>query len=452
MLIKDDVLKKITLLSIPLILSALTYNVNSVLDTLMLGRANKNYLIAVGVAVQPIFIATVGFYALYVGSGVLISIAKGAGDRQRANNIFKQSLIIISIMAMLITTMTIGFEQHIIYFMAPNVDIEIGKLSRTYLIIVASGFIFLANFSLMIKGLIATGDTKAAMLISYARVGTNILLNYIMIYGKLGLPVMGVYGAAIATVCSDIIGLFLCMFILCNKKNFIFINIREKIKIDFSVIKEICLVGLPTAFERIFIRIGMLVTTIFVIKLGAVAIISNQILASIAHIPFLFSDAFSECSSTLSGFNTGNKNIKGLKTSIRYICIITILISVIFSILFYMFGKHIIKFYIEDEVVITVAYNILKIYVFIIPFQAVSSVLHGSLRGMKHTNLPAISMLFGVGLLRPVIAFFLVVECGMGLLGLWLSICIDEFARFVFISFVFRFIISKKTQLVSGFN
>jgi Na+-driven multidrug efflux pump len=182
----------------------------------------------------------------------------------------------------------------------------------------------------------------------------------------------------------------------------------------------------------------------WVIGLGTDSIIGNQVMGNLAAMPFMVADSFAVAMSTLSGIRIGEKNIKGLRMNVRYATGLAVGIGSLLSIVFFVFGRTIIGFYVQDAGIISHTYQVLSLYVFIIPIQALGMVISGSLWGQGQTKWTATSMLIGVGILRPVIVWILMEKFGFGLSGYWIAVCIDELIRCGFVFIAHRIVLRRQ--------
>lgn len=197
---KKQFYRKVLIIAIPVVIQHLISIGLNLVDTLMIGLVGEEALAAVGAANQVYFIFSTMCYGLYSGAAIYTAQYFGAGDIGRIRKILGMDYVVGFVIACLFTLC--GF------FMAPQLisifdsSPKVVELGTQYLRIACFSYLFAAlSFSINYNSR-AIQDLLMPTVINGAALAINTSLNYLLIYGYMGLPQLGVKGAAIATVAA----------------------------------------------------------------------------------------------------------------------------------------------------------------------------------------------------------------------------------------------------------
>lgn len=183
------------------------------------------------------------------------------------------------------------------------------------------------------KTLQATGNMIYPMLFQLVGAVTNIILDPIFIFGYLGLPAMGITGAAIATVTGQIVSMIFAIIIIFTKSHDVHITFK-KFKINWTTIKDIYIVGVPSIVMQ---AIGSVLTT----ALNWILIGFSEAAVSVFGIyfklqSFIFMPVFGLTHGVMPimGYSFGARNKKRLLSALKYGCIIAVIIMAVGMLIF----------------------------------------------------------------------------------------------------------------------
>ena len=192
------------------------------------------------------------------------------------------------------------------------------------------------------------------------------------------------------------------------------------------------------SLEQIALRVGLLLFIRIVASLGTVAYATHQIAINILSLSFTPGQAFGIAASTLTGKSLGGDNPDLAEKYIKYCSKIGSLVSAFMALIFFFFGGAIASLYTNDPQVIKQAADILKLVAIIQPFQSSSLIVAGGLRGAGDTIFTLISTFIGILIIRVAFAYYFVMIAGMGLIGAWIAVLIDQFIRWMLVKYRFR--------------
>ena len=436
--IKQDVVK----IAGPVFVELLLGTLFGMIDMIMLGRISDSNIAtasiaAVGIANQLIFIGLSLVQSLNVGATAMIARYIGAKREDRIELVVKHIIILTQIFLVVpILLIGLGFTNNVMKFFGAQSDTVL--IGSGYFRVVTLGFLFQSfNFSVF-ASLRGTGDTKTPMNINLKVNLLNVIGNAILIYGLFGFPKLGVTGAAISTTISQIVASIMLFKYLIKKESTIYINFKNKFKIDKNIIYNLVKIGLPASLEQIAMRLGLLAFSKIVASLGTVAYATHQICISILNLSFTPGQSFGIAASTLTGQSLGAEEPNIAEKYIKTCGKIGAIISAIMAVMFFFFGFNIASLYTNSMKVAKEASTVLKVMAFVQPFQCSQLIYAGGLRGAGDTVWTLISTFSGILVIRLVFTYYFVIVLGYGLVGAWLSVLIDQFIRWALILIRFK--------------
>lgn len=436
--IRDEIIK----IAGPVFIELLMGTLFGMVDMIMLGNYGTNAISAAGIAAvgitnQVVFIGLSLVQSLNIGATAMVARYIGAGKEDRIEDVVKHIIILTQLLLVIpFLIIGLGFSENIMTFVGAQPDaLAIGK---TYFKVIVIGFIFQAfNFSIF-ASLRGAGDTKTPMKINIAVNLLNVLGNAVLIYGLFGVPEFGVTGAAISTTVSHILATIVLIKYILSVDSTIYINLKNKFKVQKDIIYNLIKIGIPAALEQIALRLGLLMFVKIVASLGTVAYATHNIAINILALSFTPGQAFGIAASTLTGRSLGAGDPKLAEKYIRSCSRIGTVVATAVAIIFFFFGGSIAGLYNSNPEVVREAGRILKLVALIQPFQTSQLILAGGLRGAGDTIWTLISTFIGILIIRVALSYYFVKILLMGLIGAWLAVLIDQFIRWILITVRFK--------------
>ena len=149
------------------------------------------------------------------------------------------------------------------------------------------------------------GDTRTPMRYNMISNLINVVLNYILIYGKLGFPAMGITGAAIATTVSRSVAMIMAILAIYHPNSILSLSEKKGLFFDFNIIKRILRIGIPSGLEQLIFRTGQMEFVRTVAGLGTTAFAAHQVAINVFGLSFSPSLAFGIAATTLVGQSLG---------------------------------------------------------------------------------------------------------------------------------------------------
>ncbi|MEF9961012.1 MAG: MATE family efflux transporter [Erysipelotrichaceae bacterium] len=400
----------------------------SVVDMVMVGGIGANAIASVGITNQPKFILLAVILSLNVGVTVIVSRRKGEGNQEAANSCLRQA-ILISLAASFVLSL-LGFIYAKSIMLLAGANHQYVKLATIYFQAIMIGNFF-NSVSLTINAAQrGCGNTKVALRTNVTANIINLIFDYLLINGIGFFPTLGVLGAGIATTIGNIIAFMMSLYSICDIHGFLSINFKQNWRFDSKTIHDIFHISSSAFAEQVFMRIGFFMYAKTVAALGMIAFATHQVCMNILNISFAVGDGLSVATSSLVGQSLGAKRkdmaIIYAKTTQRIGLLIGFLLSSIMIIL----RSQVIQIFSNDPIIIEQGSQIIFIICATMMFQITQVITFGCLRGAGDVKFTATVSLISVAAIRPTLTYLLAFPLGLGLIGAWFSLFLDQLVRF----------------------
>lgn len=423
-------------LAYPVMLSQLGHMMVNVADSVMVGQLGVLPLAGVSLA-NGIFhvVMTFGIGITYAITP-FVAAADGEGNTARSSEFLKHAILINTVTGVLIFTLILVGGDILYYLDQPE---DVVEAAIPYLNILAFSMIPLMLFQTLRQFMEGLSHTKQAMIIIIGSNLINIGLNYVLIYGKLGFPELGLIGAGWASLISRIaLAAVIYAFVYFNKR---FRAYREGFRLtNFKkhIIRKLLGIGLPAGFQFAF-EVGAFNFALIMIGwIGKPAIAAHQIAINLASISYMMASGLSAAATIRVGNQLGKKDIPTLRSAVFTIYGMVIAFMV-FCALVFILGRYFLPtLYVDDEVVISLASSLLIIAGFFQISDGMQVVGLGALRGLEDVKIPTILTFIAYWVLALPLGYLMAFKLGMGIEGIWygLLIGLSIVAVVMFIRFI----------------
>lgn len=425
--------RDIGIIAWPAILELFLTQAVSMADQMMVGQLGTWAISAVGLSTQPKFLLISTVMSINVGATAMVARFKGAGNREKANNILRQSLFLTLLVAIFTSALFFVFAEPLIRFMGAEEGLVLAEATK-YLQIQAAGFITMGLTATVTAALRGVGSSRTAMIYNLTSNLVNVFFNWVFIYGHLGAPRLGVAGASLATVLGQAAAMIMAFIVITRKDCYLSLSLKG-FKPDGEALRQVASIGVPVMIERIVMRIGMVAYSIMIASLGTVTLATHQICANVMQLSFVSIEGCQVSVTSLVGQSIGKKRSDMAQAySVR--CRRTgMSLAVLTGLVFFFGAKLLISLYLDPgdpdrDTVFANGVNILRLLALYQPFQASQFILGGVLRGAGDTKATAMIYLITVMIVRPVTAAIFIYIFRWGLFGAWLSMGVDQIMRY----------------------
>lgn len=253
-------------IAVPMIVQNAITNFVSFLDNIMVGQIGTEQMSGVAIANQLIFVFNLCIFGGVSGAGIFGTQFFGKGDYEGQKYTFRFKVYICSVLTVIALLLGKFLDTELISLYLNDTgsvgDIGLAlEYGKQYLAIMLIGLIPFAISQIYINTIRETGHTLIPMIASMVAVFTNLILDYCLIFGALGLPKMGVRGAALATIIARFIECFIVVIWthLNPAKNKYIVGAYRSFYIPANILKDILKKGTPLLTNEMLWSMGMTV-------------------------------------------------------------------------------------------------------------------------------------------------------------------------------------------------
>lgn len=421
----------------PVMLQHLLMSVMFLSDTIMLGWYSQSALAAVGLSGPITMMIRLTLMCIPIAATAMVARSVGEQNGLKTSTNAATALAVGIILGGIISLIGASVAGNVVAIFT-NPSSNLYKEAATYLSITLSAFVMNYLFFISTAILRGAGDTRTPLMVTIFANLLNIIGDYILIYGKLGFPEMGVKGAAFSTFGTSVIeGLILFYFILSNKSP-VKLSIKSFLLINKATLKTILQIALPAAFEPMITSMGGLLFLKIVAGLGQASLATHHVILRIESLSFMPGMGLSVATGALIGqyLGAGRTDLANLtcRQSIRFALVIMGLLGLVFL----LFPSSIISVFTGDKDVRSLGLLCMMIAAIEQPFMGYAMIHQGTFRGAGDTTTPLFINFICVWLIRLPLAFLFANVLNWGLIGAWVTIPIDWLIRSIIYNIIYK--------------
>ena len=344
-------------LAVPITIQYFFTTALNAIDVVMIGQLGEVAVAGVGLANQITFLSNFLIFGITSGSAVFAAQYWGIRNISGMRKVLGAALVLSLGGSLLFSVFAIGFPRAaLMIYTADPLVVDVGS---RYLRIVAFSFPFLAvtlSFSAILR---SSGEVRLPMLVSIIALGLKTILSYALIFGHLGLPELGIPGAAIGTLIARSLEALLLVSLSYARQTAAAARLSELIHFRRAFWKPFLVTALPVVGNEFFWAMGITTYNIIYARIGTAAVAAINITATIEDIAFpIFIGISNAC-----GIMVGNRIGAGdEKTAYQYAVRslkINVGIALLAGLLIYTISDPILSFYKVSPIVKEYAHNIL---------------------------------------------------------------------------------------------
>lgn len=376
--------KRLIAVALPIVVQQLITSSVQLVDNIMVGSLGEQAIDSVAVVNQLYFIIILMCFGALGGAGVFTAQYFGSKDYDKLKQTFRFKVITALLLVTMAFVVLTFFGEFFIGLFTENPEIIAGGLS--YLSIVRFSMFPWALSVAISFTFREVGITKPLLRISLITIITNTFLNFLLIFGHLGFPEMGIEGAAIATLISRCLEGGLFVVLLMKKGQSFNSNLKDLFKIDASVLKAIIIMALPLMLNEILWSTGSTVFIEAYSTRGDNAYAAANITAAISQLVFVIFGGISTGIAVMVGNTLGENKLKEAKDNANKLIFASVISAFCMGILLFILSYFIVDIYdVLDETKAYAAFNI-RVNALIIPVLAFNVSMYFTLRAGGDTR------------------------------------------------------------------
>lgn len=391
-----------------------------------LGYGRVEAVAGVGLGNQMVWLVTVMFMSVGIGSTAMIARARGAGDEARVQRILRQSLLLGVTVGLIGTLVLLLLSQPFLWLLDAPPDAF--PRAMEYLLVITTTVLPAALLFVGTACLRGVGDTRTPLYVMLGANAINVLLTWLLVSGNLGLPALGVVGAAIGTAVARGGGGIVVVGLLIHGRSGLKLELAN-LRPDWDMLRRLVHIGVPSAGEMFVFHTALLFFTRYINTIGTVAYSAHFATINIESVSFLPGMGYGFAASTLVGQALGARRPDQAEAHAYEALWQGMAMMTVGGVVMVLFPAALMGFFVNDPAAVAVGTAPLLAAGLMQPCLAIGFILNGALRGAGDTKWPMYSRMITAWGIRIPLGWLLVVHLDMGLNGAWLTMCIDFAAQ-----------------------
>ena len=436
--------KLIITMSFPIMISMLIQALYNIVDSMFVARVSEDALAAVSLCypIQMIIVAV----ACGTGVGINALLSRYLGEKRfdRANSVAMHGLFLALINWLIFLLIGLFLSPTFLgLFSNDETIISMGVSYMQICTIFSLGVFVQITYERIMQ---STGNTIYNMIIQGAGALINIILDPIFIFGYLGIPALGVSGAAIATVIGQIIAMFLGIIITKLKIKEVDISLRRW-QLDLALIKKIYALGVPAILMQSIMSFMTVFMNMILVGFSAIAVSVFSIYYKLQQFVFMAVLGMTNALVPIVAYNYGAKKSSRIKQAINFSLLLATIIMLLGTVIFQLFPEQLLFLFDAKENMLEIGIPALKIISISFIFAGISMVLCSIFQALSKANDSLIiTLLRQLILLIPLTAFL---ASNYGLSAGWWAFVITEICC-AFLSLIFLWKLKKQVITINA--
>lgn len=437
-------------LAAPVMLGMLGHTFVSFVDNIMVGQLGTAELAAVSLGNSFMFIAMSLGIGFSTAITPLIAEADASQNYLNGKSAFKHGLFLCAVLGILLFLL-VFFAKPVMYLMKQ--PIEVVELAIPYLNFVAVSLVPLIVFQAFKQFSDGLSMTKYPMYATIFANVVNVVLNYLLIFGKFGMPELGIVGAAYGTLVSRILMVGYIWFLLAkNTKSKNYVTNIKLFVLNRLMLKKVIGLGTPSAMQMFF-EVAIFTAAIWLSGLlGKNPQAANQIALNLSSMTFMVATGLSVAAMVRVGNQKGLKKYLELRRIAHSIFLLGILLAITFAVMFLIFHDQLPKLYLDyndaenaldNREVMQIASRLLLVAAVFQISDSIQVLVLGALRGLQDVKIPMFLVFISYWVVGFPVSWFLGKAEVYGSFGIWLGLLAGLTMAAILLYIRFHFLTKK---------
>lgn len=445
MFIINNHIKNTIYLAWPLVITQVGYIITGMVDTVFLGK--------IGAAEQAACILSNNLYILLLVFGIgvsyattpLVTSANQNMDLLKKASFFKNSIFLnvsVSIICFIVLFLSSGLLK---YMYQPE---DVIKLAVPFFNVLIFSMIPISLFFTCKQYCEGLSNTRMALFISIIGNVINIILNYLLIYGKFGFPELGYIGSAWASFISRVFMGFSFLYLIFKSPVTKEISaVYNRVKINKKELFHLAKIGLNAGLQLTFEVAAFVIAGLMAGTFGKEQIDAHGIALSIAAFTYMFASGISSASSIRVGIYKAQDNWLEIKQAAFSSIKLVMLIMGGFAILFLMINNFLPKVFSSDLQIVNLASKLLIIAALFQLFDGIQVTIVGILRGLEDFKIPTLISLVGYWIIALPLAYWLAFILKLETVGVWIGLLVSLIFAAIVLFWRLNYLINKNLKI-----
>jgi MATE family multidrug resistance protein len=410
--------REVAVLAYPVILTQISVTTTQLVDSAMVGRLGSSELAAVGFGGIWMWTVICFFMGTTTAVQTFVSQYQGAGEEHRCGAWTWQGVYIMAPLTTLAAVTLFFGAGTLMTWLGPSEAIR--PLATQYLEARSFGSVGLCAAIAVASFFRGIGDTRTPLYAMLVANGLNALLDYGLIFGRLGLPAWGVTGAGVATTIAEWV--YFAGLLAFFARGRLSKRFATALAVpDWSQVRRLLRTGLPIGGQWCLEMTSFAAFSTLVVRMGDAPMAASQAFIILLAISFMQAIGISMAVATLVGRYIGARNLAAAEHSFRSGVKLGVGLAGLVAALYVAIPELLLRIFTDDPAVLELARPLLLVGAVFQLFDAISIVADGALRGAGDTRWPfAVRFVLAWGLFVP-LSYALGISLGFGLTGAWVG-------------------------------
>lgn len=414
------------MLAWPIFLEIFLQTLLGTVDTLMVSRISDDAVAVVGISNQLFNALTTLFTTFAGGAGILIAQRMGSGQVKEA-----RTLAIMGVSASFVLGIAVSVLLY--FFAAPiggilNISDNLRPLSNVYIAHVGGGLFMVGLIASLGTAIRNTGNTRGPMYTGILVNVVHIILNYLFIFGVMGMPKLGLAGVAISTIISRAVGLIV-LFVLFSRAFEMRIRLKDFRVFNKRLFGEILKIGWPLGVNSSCWVFSQLIVYSFLAVLGSEALAARTYLNTLESYCFTLGYAVALAGQIqIAHLYGAGKTREAYRGAYRTL-FIGLAVVTANMLLMFLFGRHILGLFTSDPNILALGVSLLAINLILQPSKMLNMGMGNALNAIGDTRFSMYVSIASMSLIGVGCSYVFGIWAGWGLVGIYCCMIADELVR-----------------------
>jgi multidrug resistance protein, MATE family len=427
---KNTHTKETMLLAWPLVVTQVGHIITGMVDTIFLGQIGPTEQ-AAGILSNNLYILLLVFtIGVSYATTPLVTGAYEKKDLFKKASLFKNSLFLnalVAIVCFIILFLSAGLLKHM------QQPLEVVDLAIPFFDVLIFSMIPVSLFFTCKQYCEGLSNTRMALIISISGNLINIILNYCLIYGKLGLPEMGYMGSAWASFFARFfMGTSFLVLIFKSPVTKEIAKVYKQVKINWVELKELWRIGFNSAMQFTFEVAAFVIAGLMAGSFGKEQIDAHGIALNIAAFTYMFGSGIGSASTIRCGIFKAQENWKEIKEASSASIKLVLLVMGLLGLVLLILNNYLPLAFSSIPLIIVLASQLIIIAAMFQLFDGMQVTIIGILRGLNDTRMPTYITLIGYWIIALPLAYLLAFTFKLETVGIWIALL----ASLVFVALI----------------
>lgn len=419
---QKTVMKSMLLFLVPLLFSNIMQSIGQLVGMVIIGRSLGVDSVAAISAFFPLFFLLISFViGIGSGSSILIGQAFGAKNEEKLKAVVGTTLTFTFFLGVVLAILGGIFTYDVLRLIGTPVNIIHVSVHYARILFWSLPILFLYSvYTTFMRG---TGDSKTPFYFLVMSTLLNIAFMPVFVFGWIGFPEVGVYGAAYSSVVSTTITFFVMIFYLRKVKHPLQFDgsIASKLKLNGDLLKLLLRLGIPSSISMILLSISEIAVISFVNGYGSDATAAYGVVNQVASYVQMPAISLSIAVSIFAAQSIGANQMDRLKQVIKSGLLLNYLLGGGIIIIIYLFSRPILSLFLTNGETVDIAHSLLMITLWSYVIMGHSAILNATMRASGTVLWPTVFSILPIWLVEVPLAYYLSHYTSLEIRGIWVG-------------------------------